>query len=289
MFLVIRPISICCWSAAVWLQDTSSLWTTQCRFDLLIYGPEYIISQLLTKPIVYQQSVITCTLNCYFIRLKMCVFFFSLSTLGPASGGLSSRKKKRKMGTYSLVPRKKTKVLRQRTVLEMFKNLQKPAESSQVLFLKHCLPTHFDWFLHQLNVWKQMCPTTYPRSNTENSETFFLKILLSPFQTKDMSNINGEKEENASEEEESEDMESEEEEGQQTSEESVSVVQDPTSAPVSQVGPGHLRDPGVTVPVDVVSITLVLWFAGCRWRSRRLKTQKMRKKPKWRRARSPTW
>lgn len=104
-----------------------------------------------------------------------------------------------------------------------------------------------------------------------------------------MSNINGEKEENASEEEESEDIESEEEEGQQTSEESVSVLQDPTSAPVSQVGPGHLRDPGVTVPVDVVSITLVLWFAGCRWRSRRLKTQKMRKKPKWRRARSPTW
>ncbi|XP_023604261.1 histone-lysine N-methyltransferase EHMT1 isoform X6 [Myotis lucifugus] len=34
-----------------------------------------------------------------------------------------SRKKKRRMGTYSLVPRKKTKVLKQRTVIEMFKSI----------------------------------------------------------------------------------------------------------------------------------------------------------------------
>ncbi|XP_040860308.1 histone-lysine N-methyltransferase EHMT1 isoform X4 [Ochotona curzoniae] len=34
-----------------------------------------------------------------------------------------SRKKKRRMGTYSLVPKKKTKVLKQRTVIEMFKSL----------------------------------------------------------------------------------------------------------------------------------------------------------------------
>lgn len=48
------------------------------------------------------------------------------------SGGLSSRKKKRRMGTYSLVPKKKTKVLKQRTVLEMFKELQQSAKSPQV-------------------------------------------------------------------------------------------------------------------------------------------------------------
>uniref|UniRef100_A0A8C2ZT39 Euchromatic histone-lysine N-methyltransferase 1b n=1 Tax=Cyclopterus lumpus TaxID=8103 RepID=A0A8C2ZT39_CYCLU len=47
------------------------------------------------------------------------------------SGAFSSRKKKRRMGMYSLVPKKKTKVLKQRTVLEMFNELQKPAKSSQ--------------------------------------------------------------------------------------------------------------------------------------------------------------
>uniref|UniRef100_A0A3B3HIQ6 Euchromatic histone-lysine N-methyltransferase 1b n=1 Tax=Oryzias latipes TaxID=8090 RepID=A0A3B3HIQ6_ORYLA len=52
--------------------------------------------------------------------------------LGAFSSGLSSRKKKRRMGTYSLVPKKKTKVLKQRTVLEMFKELQQSAKSPQV-------------------------------------------------------------------------------------------------------------------------------------------------------------
>ncbi|XP_026195320.1 histone-lysine N-methyltransferase EHMT1b isoform X3 [Anabas testudineus] len=51
--------------------------------------------------------------------------------LASYSGGLSSRKKKRRMGTYSLVPKKKTKVLKQRTVLEMFKELQQSAKSPQ--------------------------------------------------------------------------------------------------------------------------------------------------------------
>uniref|UniRef100_A0A8C7L4Y8 Histone-lysine N-methyltransferase EHMT1-like n=1 Tax=Oncorhynchus kisutch TaxID=8019 RepID=A0A8C7L4Y8_ONCKI len=46
----------------------------------------------------------------------------------------ASRKKKRKMGTYSLVPRKKTKVLRQGTVLQMFSQLQstQSAQSKEV-------------------------------------------------------------------------------------------------------------------------------------------------------------
>ncbi|XP_035995927.1 histone-lysine N-methyltransferase EHMT1 isoform X2 [Fundulus heteroclitus] len=51
--------------------------------------------------------------------------------LGPFSVGFSSRKKKRRMGTYSLVPKKKTKVLKQRTVLEMFKELQESAKTQQ--------------------------------------------------------------------------------------------------------------------------------------------------------------
>uniref|UniRef100_A0A8C7ZRP7 Euchromatic histone-lysine N-methyltransferase 1b n=1 Tax=Oryzias sinensis TaxID=183150 RepID=A0A8C7ZRP7_9TELE len=51
--------------------------------------------------------------------------------LGETHSGLSSRKKKRRMGTYSLVPKKKTKVLKQRTVLEMFKELQQSAKSPQ--------------------------------------------------------------------------------------------------------------------------------------------------------------
>nr|XP_045376832.1 histone-lysine N-methyltransferase EHMT1 isoform X10 [Camelus bactrianus] len=40
-----------------------------------------------------------------------------------ASPAAVSRKKKRRMGTYSLVPKKKTKVLKQRTVIEMFKSI----------------------------------------------------------------------------------------------------------------------------------------------------------------------
>ncbi|KAM7393231.1 hypothetical protein PAMA_008061 [Pampus argenteus] len=51
--------------------------------------------------------------------------------LGPYSGGFSSRKKKRRMGTYSLVPRKKSKMLKQRSLLEMFKDLHQSAKSPQ--------------------------------------------------------------------------------------------------------------------------------------------------------------
>lgn len=63
----------------------------------------------------------------------MCVFF--PPETGSYSGGLSFRKKKRRMGTYSLVPKKKTKVLKQRSVLDMFKELQKSAKSPQVCFI----------------------------------------------------------------------------------------------------------------------------------------------------------
>ncbi|TRY88581.1 hypothetical protein DNTS_034553 [Danionella cerebrum] len=42
-----------------------------------------------------------------------------------------SRKKKRKMGTYSLVPKKKNKVLKQRTVLEMFQQMSQNSSISQ--------------------------------------------------------------------------------------------------------------------------------------------------------------
>uniref|UniRef100_A0A671P1C9 Histone-lysine N-methyltransferase EHMT1-like n=1 Tax=Sinocyclocheilus anshuiensis TaxID=1608454 RepID=A0A671P1C9_9TELE len=43
-----------------------------------------------------------------------------------------SRKKKRKMGTYSLVPKKKNKVLKQRTVLEMFQRMSQSPPNPQV-------------------------------------------------------------------------------------------------------------------------------------------------------------
>ncbi|XP_039544193.1 histone-lysine N-methyltransferase EHMT1 isoform X7 [Pimephales promelas] len=42
-----------------------------------------------------------------------------------------SRKKKRKMGTYSLVPKKKNKVLKQRTVLEMFQHMSQSPPNPQ--------------------------------------------------------------------------------------------------------------------------------------------------------------
>lgn len=51
---------------------------------------------------------------------------------GSCQGGLSARKKKRRMGTYSLVPKKKTKVLKQKSVLEMFQELHKSAQHPQV-------------------------------------------------------------------------------------------------------------------------------------------------------------
>uniref|UniRef100_A0A8C7L6E2 Histone-lysine N-methyltransferase EHMT1-like n=1 Tax=Oncorhynchus kisutch TaxID=8019 RepID=A0A8C7L6E2_ONCKI len=55
----------------------------------------------------------------------------SNQTLKVTNFSLVKRKKKRKMGTYSLVPRKKTKVLRQGTVLQMFSQLQS-TQSAQV-------------------------------------------------------------------------------------------------------------------------------------------------------------
>ncbi|XP_018420918.1 PREDICTED: histone-lysine N-methyltransferase EHMT1 [Nanorana parkeri] len=45
------------------------------------------------------------------------------------SAAAVSRKKKRRMGTYSLVPKKKTKVLKQRTVLEMFRSMTNASSS----------------------------------------------------------------------------------------------------------------------------------------------------------------
>uniref|UniRef100_A0A8C3V4M0 [histone H3]-lysine(9) N-methyltransferase n=1 Tax=Catharus ustulatus TaxID=91951 RepID=A0A8C3V4M0_CATUS len=48
---------------------------------------------------------------------------YSLSLLFIPEQTLVSRKKKRRMGTYSLVPKKKTKVLKQRTMIEMFKSI----------------------------------------------------------------------------------------------------------------------------------------------------------------------
>ncbi|KAG7480473.1 hypothetical protein MATL_G00056510 [Megalops atlanticus] len=43
----------------------------------------------------------------------------------------ATRKKKRKMGMYSLVPRKRSKVPKQRSLLDMFKNLSQPATTTQ--------------------------------------------------------------------------------------------------------------------------------------------------------------
>ncbi|XP_067278822.1 histone-lysine N-methyltransferase EHMT1 isoform X2 [Pseudorasbora parva] len=47
------------------------------------------------------------------------------------SAAAVSRKKKRKMGTYSLVPKKKNKVLKQRTVLEMFQRMSQSPPNPQ--------------------------------------------------------------------------------------------------------------------------------------------------------------
>ncbi|XP_074702225.1 histone-lysine N-methyltransferase EHMT1 isoform X3 [Strix aluco] len=46
-----------------------------------------------------------------------------VATTKSQSAAAVSRKKKRRMGTYSLVPKKKTKVLKQRTMIEMFKSI----------------------------------------------------------------------------------------------------------------------------------------------------------------------
>ncbi|XP_069465813.1 histone-lysine N-methyltransferase EHMT1 isoform X2 [Ambystoma mexicanum] len=50
------------------------------------------------------------------------------------------RKKKRRMGTYSLVPKKKTKVLKQRTVIEMFKNINHSSTSAKM----NCEPSNIE-------------------------------------------------------------------------------------------------------------------------------------------------
>ncbi|XP_053329006.1 histone-lysine N-methyltransferase EHMT1 [Spea bombifrons] len=53
------------------------------------------------------------------------------------SAAVASRKKKRRMGMYSLVPKKKTKVLKQRTVLEMFKNISPGPKSEKESDVPH--------------------------------------------------------------------------------------------------------------------------------------------------------
>ncbi|XP_032129223.1 histone-lysine N-methyltransferase EHMT1-like [Sapajus apella] len=57
-----------------------------------------------------------------FLSCPLLTFFF-LACLPFVLAAAVSRKKKRRMGTYSLVPKKKTKVLKQRTVIEMFKSI----------------------------------------------------------------------------------------------------------------------------------------------------------------------
>ncbi|KAG8554977.1 hypothetical protein GDO81_003956, partial [Engystomops pustulosus] len=52
-----------------------------------------------------------------------------VSSAKPQSATAASRKKKRRLGTYSLIPKKKTKVMKQRTVLEMFKNMAHSSSS----------------------------------------------------------------------------------------------------------------------------------------------------------------
>uniref|UniRef100_A0A8C9VE50 Euchromatic histone-lysine N-methyltransferase 1b n=1 Tax=Scleropages formosus TaxID=113540 RepID=A0A8C9VE50_SCLFO len=51
-----------------------------------------------------------------------------------------SRKKKRKMGTYSLVPKKKTKVMKQRSVLELFKDLSRARAQVSSPACSHSMP-----------------------------------------------------------------------------------------------------------------------------------------------------
>uniref|UniRef100_A0A8C2KNP8 Euchromatic histone-lysine N-methyltransferase 1b n=1 Tax=Cyprinus carpio TaxID=7962 RepID=A0A8C2KNP8_CYPCA len=71
---------------------------------------------------------------------KFCVsctkFSLYASTVEPRpvspSVAAVSRKKKRKMGMYSLVPKKKNKVLKQRTVLEMFQRMSQSPPNPQV-------------------------------------------------------------------------------------------------------------------------------------------------------------
>ncbi|XP_069039287.1 histone-lysine N-methyltransferase EHMT1-like isoform X3 [Lepisosteus oculatus] len=53
------------------------------------------------------------------------------ATAKPPPAAAGSRKKKRRMGTYSLAPKKKPKVLKQRSVLEMFKNMTHPPSGAQ--------------------------------------------------------------------------------------------------------------------------------------------------------------
>lgn len=58
--------------------------------------------------------------------------YVCLLMVGLFTGGLSPRKKKRRMGIYNLVPKKKAKILRQTTMLEMFQVVHPNAKSPEV-------------------------------------------------------------------------------------------------------------------------------------------------------------
>uniref|UniRef100_A0A8C1ALZ8 Euchromatic histone-lysine N-methyltransferase 1b n=1 Tax=Cyprinus carpio carpio TaxID=630221 RepID=A0A8C1ALZ8_CYPCA len=85
----------------------------------------------------------------YAVNIYICIYIscipeFSLyaSTVEPRpvspSVAAVSRKKKRKMGMYSLVPKKKNKVLKQRTVLEMFQRMSQSPPNPQVPEIMLC-------------------------------------------------------------------------------------------------------------------------------------------------------
>ncbi|XP_078498135.1 histone-lysine N-methyltransferase EHMT1 isoform X2 [Lissotriton helveticus] len=117
---------------------------------------------------------------------------------------VGSRKKKRRMGTYSLVPKKKTKVLKQRTVLEMFKAINHSSTSAKI--------------------------SVEPAP--ENTQVEKDPISSSP-------QVNGENVEMDSEDDDSEELEEDEDRGPEqpaplTTEQNRSCIEDPLVADISK-------------------------------------------------------
>lgn len=79
-----------------------------------------------------------------FLSCPLLTFFF-LACLPFVLAAAVSRKKKRRMGTYSLVPKKKTKVLKQRTMIEMFKSITHSTVGAKVRVV---------WELFAMYFWK---------------------------------------------------------------------------------------------------------------------------------------
>lgn len=145
------------------------------------------------------------------------LWLFFLASLPSVLAAAVSRKKKRRMGTYSLVPRKKSRVLKQRTVIEMFKSMAHSAAGAKVRDARGahtpaCRPAAFRDGLGPSG--GNRAPTPHPGGREQAALTRALPVLQGDKDLGDSAlHVNGESLEVESEDDESDELDEDEDQG----------------------------------------------------------------------------